>query len=34
VHEEVVGNREPAAFTTGVMITAGIEEVSIDYEEV
>jgi hypothetical protein len=32
--EEAVGNHEPAAFTTGVITTAGIEEVSVDHEEV
>jgi hypothetical protein len=32
--EEAAGNREPAAFTTGVMTPAGIEEVSVDQEEV
>jgi hypothetical protein len=33
-HEEAVGNRKPAVFTTGVMTPAGIEEVSVDQEEV
>jgi hypothetical protein len=32
--EEAAGNCEPVAFTTRVMIPAGIEEVSIDQEEV
>jgi hypothetical protein len=32
--EEAVGNCEPAVFTTGVVIPARIEEVSVDQEEV
>jgi len=31
---EAAGNREPAAFTTGVMTSGGIEEVSVDRDEV
>jgi hypothetical protein len=34
MYEEAVGNREPAVFTTGVVIPARIEEVSVDQEEV
>jgi hypothetical protein len=32
--EEAAGNREPATFTTRVMTSAGIEEVSVDRDEV
>jgi hypothetical protein len=34
MHEEAAGNCEPVAFTTRVVIPAGIKEVSVDQEEV